>query len=104
MIQTNPHSPIPGNNISVNFDDNTNRIHGFDDCNKYFGEYYDSDNMISIGELGSTRRACREENSDSFIIDSVKKKFTELLIDLEQYRIEEDNYDYKLYLKSNNVP
>ena len=88
-----------GNDRTITF--NNKKINGFDGCNNYLGNYtLDTCNNISIGILGSNKKYC-EYNPDYIIYNTSEKiRFIDLLSNVKHYRIEEDYYNYKLYLYS----
>ncbi|WP_034060751.1 META domain-containing protein [Lacinutrix jangbogonensis] len=50
-------------NLTLNFDNKTNKVSGFSGCNRFFGTYTVKRNTIDFKALASTRKMC-EENSN----------------------------------------
>ena len=50
-------------NLTISFDEATNKVSGFSGCNTFFGSYTIIDNAITFKGLGSTRKMCADKNA-----------------------------------------
>ena len=49
--------------LSIEFDAETNKVSGFSGCNRFFGNFKTEGNTISLNQLASTKKLCRDENN-----------------------------------------
>ena len=80
-----------GRMVSINFDDNTNKVTGYAGCNNYFSLFTVDGESLSIGAMGMTRRYC-EKQAD------LETKFSKVLANAKFYQIEQG----KLLLKDSD--
>ncbi|WP_083678162.1 META domain-containing protein [Lacinutrix venerupis] len=50
-------------NLTITFDETTNRVSGFSGCNNFFGNYTLNKNSLVFSGLGLTRKMCEEQNN-----------------------------------------
>ena len=56
-------SGYSGDRITLQFSDSS-RVNGFSGCNRYFGSSSKSNGNLSFGSLGSTKKLCRNSQSN----------------------------------------
>lgn len=79
-----------GRMVSMNFNQETNRVSGYAGCNNYFSSFTVEGESLSIGALGMTRRFC-EKKAD------LESRFSKMLTHAKFYQIDQD----KLLLMDN---
>lgn len=52
---------VTDDKLTLEFDSKTNKVSGFAGCNRFFGTYSTTENLISFSELGATRMMCQDE-------------------------------------------
>lgn len=77
-----------GSEITLVFDKDNSKINGFGGCNTYFGSYIVDDDKLNISNIGSTKRTCPEQQTETGYFSTLPK--------VDKYKIK----DKTLYLYS----
>jgi len=76
--------------LTLEFDENSNKISGFGGCNRFFGTFNTNGDKITFKELASTKMMCPEENMNT------EKNMMDALAQTTMYSLENNI----LYLKN----
>ncbi|MBJ6367588.1 META domain-containing protein [Snuella sedimenti] len=80
------------NNLSIDFNDQEQKLSGFSGCNRFFGKYTLEANTIEVGPLASTKMLCRETaNTIESKIHDALSKINRVIIDGELLKLAKDN-------------
>lgn len=77
-------SPIANTELTAQFELGNRRLSGSTGCNRYFAAYQAQEQQLTIGSIGSTRRACLGETAQQ------EQTFLQLLAATCSYQIEGD--------------
>jgi len=76
--------------LTIDFDSNTNKVSGFSGCNTFFGNFTTENNALSIGPLASTKKLCQDESN------AIESKMLKALSKVDAFEFK----DNKLQLKN----
>jgi len=71
--------------LTIAFDETTNKVSGFSRCNQYFGTYKTDGNSIVFSQIGSTKKYCQSE------ANKIEQKFLKALSKVNMFSLQENN-------------
>ncbi|MEZ4855413.1 MAG: META domain-containing protein [Gelidibacter sp.] len=80
--------------LTLEFDKKTNRVSGFSGCNRFSASYKTEGNILTIGNVMATKRACQGE------INVIEHHFFKLLANVQTFSVKENTLILK---QENNV-
>lgn len=67
--------------LTIQFNDETKQVSGFVGCNRFFGSYTLNENILTIGQLASTKMMCQEE------ANSIEAKLLDQLSNVKSFTV-----------------
>ncbi|WAC01224.1 META domain-containing protein [Lacinutrix neustonica] len=71
-------------NLTLNFEETSNKVSGFSGCNRFFGDYTLENNTISFKDLASTKKMCLENEN------TLELKMMKALTETTNFRIKDN--------------
>lgn len=75
--------------LTIDFDEQTNKVSGFSGCNSFFGNFNTENNLLSIGPLASTKKSCLDQNSER------ESEILKALSTVDEFEVKDNNLQLK---------